>query len=406
MNNTFNFVGRISLGKETDKFKPYEETTYDSGWVMRKLKFNVLSGTNRNFVEISGGHGKDLSTQKVFTFSKTIHNGDGSKIKGEKLEIKWEDRNKQSEIDKVAEFKKFVIDTEAPGRRWALEKLCEDIKDGKDVSEQMDQLGVKDASEAKAALEASNKKKHVYITEWDFAEAVYKLLKNPKIKNTKFKIIGDVQFTENNGRFYRHLNVRRIYLAGEEDVDSVEANICIYYNKDSLDSASVEEKGKYYINAFVRDYDSQRKNNIGIPIQIALDANNKGIKIYKKRFTVDDDKWYECGIKVDMIDGAQKMELDVSVLDEDTQELLLLGEITEEDIIKDMGGEIYGDRVTECLFKGYAVGYVRGSVETVYLDDDFKLSPVGENSDDNVDESSDVVEDSDDEDNLFDDIDI
>ena len=406
MNNTFNFVGRISLGKETDKFKPYEETTYDSGWVMRKLKFNVLSGTNRNFVEISGGHGKDLSTQKVFTFSKTIHNGDGSKTKGEKLEIKWEDRNKQSEIDKVAEFKKFVIDTEAPGRRWALEKLCEDIKDGKDVSEQMDQLGVKDASEAKAALEASNKKKHVYITEWDFAEAVYKLLKNPKIKNTKFKIIGDVQFTENNGRFYRHLNVRRIYLAGEEDVDSVEANICIYYNKDSLDSASVEEKGKYYINAFVRDYDSQRKNNIGIPIQIALDANNKGIKIYKKRFTVDDDKWYECGIKVDMIDGAQKMELDVSVLDEDTQELLLLGEITEEDIIKDMGGEIYGDRVTECLFKGYAVGYVRGSVETVYLDDDFKLSPVGENSDDNVDESSDVVEDSDDEDNLFDDIDI
>lgn len=406
MNNTFNFVGRISLGKETDKFKPYEETTYDSGWVMRKLKFNVLSGTNRNFVEISGGHGKDLSTQKVFTFSKTIHNGDGSKTKGEKLEIKWEDRNKQSEIDKVAEFKKFVIDTEAPGRRWALEKLCEDIKDGKDVSEQMNQLGVKDASEAKAALEASNKKKHVYITEWDFAEAVYKLLKNPKIKNTKFKIIGDVQFTENNGRFYRHLNVRRIYLAGEEDVDSVEANICIYYNKDSLDSASVEEKGKYYINAFVRDYDSQRKNNIGIPIQIALDANNKGIKIYKKRFTVDDDKWYECGIKVDMIDGAQKMELDVSVLDEDTQELLLLGEITEEDIIKDMGGEIYGDRVTECLFKGYAVGYVRGSVETVYLDDDFKLSPVGENSDDNVDESSDVVEDSDDEDNLFDDIDI
>ena len=48
----FEMIGKISLGKETEKFKPYSETTYDSGWVKRRIMFNAICGDNRHLLTV------------------------------------------------------------------------------------------------------------------------------------------------------------------------------------------------------------------------------------------------------------------------------------------------------------------------------------------------------------------
>ena len=42
MNNTFEFIGKISPCKETEKFKPYSETKFDSGWAKKQITLNSI----------------------------------------------------------------------------------------------------------------------------------------------------------------------------------------------------------------------------------------------------------------------------------------------------------------------------------------------------------------------------
>ena len=65
----FEMVGKISLGKETDKFKPYSEHKYDSGWVKRRIMFNAICGDNRHLLTVDAGSFAD-GHGDVYTFSK------------------------------------------------------------------------------------------------------------------------------------------------------------------------------------------------------------------------------------------------------------------------------------------------------------------------------------------------
>ena len=59
MSVQFTMVGKLSLPKETDKFKNYEEKEYTSGWVNKTLKFNLLSNDNRFMLQSKGGFMKN-----------------------------------------------------------------------------------------------------------------------------------------------------------------------------------------------------------------------------------------------------------------------------------------------------------------------------------------------------------
>ena len=108
MNNTFEFVGKISPCKETEKFKPYSETKFDSGWAKKQIKFNFICDTNRHLLEASSLYdSKNPDKMKIYTFSKGTTSDSGEKVKGEKMEIPFKDRTKPEIIEKVAEFKKY-----------------------------------------------------------------------------------------------------------------------------------------------------------------------------------------------------------------------------------------------------------------------------------------------------------
>lgn len=396
--NTFDIVGKLSLGKESEKFKPYSETDYPSGWTKRSIKFNVTAGNNRHMLVMEGGCFKD-GHGDVYLLSKAYTDDNGNKVKGESFTIPFKERLTSPRLAEVAEFKKFVFDLEEPNRRYLLGKALEKIKDGTTITtEELSVLGVASQDMIKEELEKSNKKRKEFVTEYDFAEFINKVATSEKYKNKLFKFSGNIviNYSDTNKKFYESMIPSRIYLAKDTETPISEATITLYYNKESLDDGSLAEKGKYYVNGYVFDYDKTKKKNIPCPMTIAINKSNdseekskKTTDLYVKQFTVTDDSWKELGVKVKLLNGAQKTEITEDMLTEFQQDLLLLGEITMDDIRKELGGDVYGERIQENLFDGLARGYSKGRKDTVFEDDDFVIKPEEVKDVDIFDESSD-----------------
>lgn len=382
----FEMVGKISLGKETDKFKPYSEHKYDSGWVKRRIMFNAICGDNRHLLTVDAGSFAD-GHGDVFTFSKGSVDDSGNKVKGESLKIPFKDRLTSPKLAEVAEFKKFVFDLEKPNRRYKLEKAAEKVKEGTNLTdEELTELGLNSEAEVNEALEKSNKKRHEFISEWDFAEFIKKVIDSGKYADKKFFIKGNAEYSysDNKQQVYESYIPQRIYLATDDAEEYSTATVKIIYNKDSLDDMSVEEKGKYYVNGYMFEYDRNRKANIPVPVTVTIpvspeDADEKAKKkvdAIKRKFTVDDDTYKEFGVEVNMLNGAQKVEITDDMLTDEQKEDLDCGLITLDDIRADLGGSVYGDRIHEYQFKKIARGYSRGRVDTVYTEDDMTIKPI------------------------------
>jgi hypothetical protein len=89
---------------------------------------------------------------------------------------------------------------------------------------------------------------------------------------------------------------------------------------------------------------------------------------FKKIFTFPDDyegAYREIGIVCDILDGAQTVELTEDMLTDEQKENLEFGLITMDDIKKELGKPVYGDRITDIVITGLARGFTGGSQETV-----------------------------------------
>ena len=389
-NISFEMTGKLSIGKENEKFKPYEEKTFDSGWAKRRLSFNVIAGDNRHMLTVDGGCFKD-GHGDVYLFSKGSTDESGVKTKGESFKIPFKDRFTSPKLAEVAEFKKYVFDLEQPNRRYLLQRLEEGIHEGKSVTdEDLKKVGLETKSQIAEELEKSTKKHHEFVTEWDFAEFVKKVIDSGKYTNKKFFIRGNIthSYSDDKERIYENYIPSRIYLADDDAEEMSTANINLIYNKESFDDMSVEEKGKYYVNGYVMSYDNNRKTNIPIPTTIVINApsddtdekDKKKAKVICKKFEIDDDAYKELGVVVNMLNGAQKTEITDDMLTDEQKEDLDCGLITEEDIIRDMGGSVYGDRIKEYQFVKIGKGFSKGREDTVYADADMVIQPIEDES--------------------------
>lgn len=382
MSTQFKMTGVLSMPKETEKFKPYSERTSDSGWQMDKLRFNATCGDNRHMLSVDAGYWKD-GHGDIYSFTKGGVDDNGNKIKGESIKIPFKDRLTDPRLAEVAEFKKFVVDTEVRGRRYALQNALDKIKEGKEISaEELSAIGVASESEIAAELEKSKKKRKEFISEKDFIDHIKKVIESGKYKDKLFDIKGEIvsELNKNTGEFYTKYKPNKIYLAALDAEPMCEAEFKIYYGSDGLDALSVEEKGKYYLNGYTFEYNSDtKKNDLPVPVTLVLNKENpdreKWDKIaskFVKYFTVDGDEFKEIGLKVKMLNGAQKEELKIEDLDEETQENIELGLITIEDVKRELGiSNVYGDRIQEYQIDGLMNGYSKGAVDTTYVADDF-----------------------------------
>ena len=384
----FEMIGKISLGKETEKFKPYSEHTYDSGWVKRKIMFNTICGDNRHLLTVDAGSFAD-GHGDVYTFSKGSVDESGNKVKGESLKIPFKDRLTSPKLAEVAEFKKFIFDLEKPNRRYKLEKAAEKVKEGTNLTdEELKELGIENEADINDALDKSNKKRHEFISEWDFAEFIKKVIDSGEYSDKKFYIKGngDYSYSDNKQQIYESYVPQRIYLADDDADEYSTATIKMIFNSDSLDDMSVEEKGKYYVNGYMFEYDRNRKSNIPVSVTLTIsvpadDADDKAkkkVEAIKHKFMVDDDTYKELGVEVNMLNGAQKVEITDDMLTDEQKEDLDCGLITLDDIRADLGGSVYGDRVQEYQFKKIARRYTKGRIDTIYTDDDMVIKPIEE----------------------------
>jgi hypothetical protein len=379
--NTFEIIGKLSISKETEKFKPYEYTSFPSGWAKARLLFNVQSAENRHMLSVEGMYKED-GTGTVYTFTKgTTDPKTHEKTKGENIQVPWKDRNKPEVLEKVAEFKKYVIDLEQYGRRYKLENAIEKQKEGTLTEAELKELGLS-AEELQHELETSKKKRKEFLSEYDFTEFLNKLLSTDKLKDKVFKVSGNIVHSEYNGKFYKKLIPSRIYLVPSDTEQTSTGIISVFYNKDSLDTASHESTKKYYVNGFVRDYDGQRKEQVPCPIQLVLDDSNenekaqKMVKIIKGQFEVKDKTWKEFGVKVRLLDGAQKVDITEDMLTDFQKEMLELEAITMDDIRKEIGGDVYGERVQEIVIVNISKGFTKGRKDTVFVDSDFVIKAI------------------------------
>lgn len=396
-------IGKINLGKETDKFHPYSETTYDSGWVKRRIMFNAICGDNRHLLAVDAGAFAD-GHGDVYTFTKGSVDANGTKVKGESLKIPFKDRLTSPKLAEVAEFKKFVFDLEKPNRRYKLEKAAEKIKEGTSLTdEELKELGVEIEADVKGELEKSNKKKHEFISEWDFVEFIKKVIDSGKYNDKKFFIRGNANYSysDKNQKVYENYVPQRIYLADDDAEEYSTATIKMIYGADAVDEMSAEEKGKYYVSGYMMEYDNNRKANIPVPVVVTIpvastdasDKDKKKVEAIKRKFIVEDDTFKELGIEVNMLNGAQKVEITEDMLTEEQKDDLECGLITLDDIRADLGGNVYGDRVQEYQFAKIARGFTKGRNDTVYTAEDMIIKPIEEELPEGTDDLFDTDDD-------------
>lgn len=409
VSNTFKFVGNIVPCKETEKFHPYETAKFpNSDWGKKSIKFNMVCGNNRHLVESSALFNIVAPNQmKIYTYSKGSINADGTRVKGEKLQINFNDRHKTDVIANVAEYKKFIVDTEMPFRRKKLEAAIDKFKESTVTDDIMEELGVHSLEECEKAYEESNSKRHEFISEYDFVDYLNLFVNNEEFKKMKFKVIGnyDLEYDAKNDKWYRHLNVHKIYRQPDDAEIISHVTFGVVFGRECIDKSDFDETKKAHANIYISQYIQKFHAPFFSPLRLTIDGNGDD-KSYKKACgfmkildfpdTCDCD-YREVGLVCKLLNGAQEVELTEDMLTDEQRENIEFGLTTLEDIKRELGKPVYGDRVTDIVIEKLVKGYSKGAQDTAFSEKDF-----GKPYDKDI-----VNDDLDDEDNIFDeDIDI
>lgn len=352
MANNFSFVGKIALGRDSDKFHPIERKDFSSGWTNTTVRFNCVSGTNRILCMTQGGKWTNDAKNAVKTFSKSTTDENGKVTKGEKIEISWHKRFDPNEVAKVAGFRKFVVDTDDYKKRYRLQDLVKALENGTVTDDQLEEFGIDNLDDAKDALEKSQAKRKEFLTEWDFAEYMTRVCQSEKLKNKLFNISGnyEVSYNAEKDRYYVNYHVNRVTLAAEDAEPKTEMKVDFYYGEDAWDDSTYEETGKCFVNGWFDYYDNNlKKNGFQNVVVVIREDDEKKRNALKRKFTCDEGI-KQIGLTLSVIEGAEVIELTMDMLDEETREDIECGLLDFEDVKRELGGRAIGDRVSELRF--------------------------------------------------------
>ena len=377
--NSFQFIGKIQAIKATDNFAPIERKNYDSGWTNTIVRFNCVSGTNRVMCLVQGGKWvDDKKNGSILTMDKDRN----------KIEVPWSRRHEESEIEKVIKYRRFIVDLADSNKRNRLKYALKVFENGNQTEELMQEVGCKTLDEVKAALEKSKSRCHQFLSEWDFAEYMTKVVASEKIKDSLFKISGiqENQYSPSKGRFYTNYRVNRVELVSSEEEKSTKMMIDFYFDENCIDDSSFENDGKAYLNGFTTYYDNSLKATGMMPIPVVV-RDEKKLEIIKKRFTGGDSEIKNIGLAVDVIDGAEMLNITYDDLDDESKEDVDCGTVSLKDAIAALGRNKVGDRITELRYCGWNAK--KNKVEdTTYKKEDMKpaeMKPtVADDDDDDI----------------------
>ena len=387
MPNNFRFIGKIQGIKDSEKFHPVERRTFDSGWTQTAVKFNVISYGNRIMCLSQGGKWSKDEKNVIHTFTKTTTDANGKVIKGEKIDVKWNDRFDPKKVDKIAGFKRFIVDLGDKQKRYRLEDAVKAFEEGTITDELITKTGCNTLEEAKAALEKNKKRRHIFISEWDMAEFMTKVVASEKMKDSLFLVSGtqEIQYNAEKGRFYVNYRVNRVELMGEDAALGTNMFIDFYFNEDCVDDSDFAETGKGYLNGYTTYYDNNAKSNGFMPITIVV-RDEKKLSGMKRKLSAEGDAIKNISLVVNVIDGTEMVGITYDDLDDDTKADIECGFYSVEDAIKSLNSKKAVDKVTELRLVG--PNPKRNKVEdtTFTIEDMTPARAIVEENDDSMDD--------------------
>ena len=391
--NTFEFTGRLTIPKETEKFKPLASYNKDH-WAGEKVIFQVKNkDNNTQLLEIMGGYNKDGST-----LIKTTANEKGEDGKYKKLEIKWADRTKPENIQAVANFRKYIFDMDVEADRWAIQRQIKALEASSSDTDAImflqENYGMPEGTNAlefaKDLLAKSLAKRKEFLSEYDFVQFLKTAI--PKCGDKVFTVTGIIESSIYNGKGSHKFKPQQIKLAAEGTPQKFKGEIEVFFNHDSLNSQSFSDIRKHFISGYVRAYSSAVKKEIGIPVDMVIDGSKfddsnematKQLNFLKSLFTVGEKENFSVvGVKCAFANGVQKVEVTEAMLSEFQRAQIDLGLATLEDF-KKAYSSANGEREKEIKVVGLSIPYLREGVrETAYTLSDFLLD--NEESIDNI----------------------
>ena len=363
MANTFQFIGKISRKKEN----AFVEKSFDSGWVINELNLIMTCGDNVQFLRASGGMWDEKHSDKNSGMTYKYNEND----KDEPITVAWSDRFDKNIVNSIANYRTYSVDTE-------IKETREEIKNSGD----------------EVAIEKSNKKHKIFITAIDFVQWLNRVTSDEKTKDWIWKVTGDVEYSYSKGRYYRNFVPRRVYHVDSSTEPRCVGTIKTFYSEGCID----EGENDTVFNVYTQYYDSQYKKNYFTPLPLIIANDHEKAKGLKKQYSkAEGETVRELGVNVTYINGAQKVEITEDMLTEDQLEMIEDNLITLDDIRKEMGGSVYGDKKTEMRIIGIAKGYTSGSKETVFNTGDLVKVPSNDTSKTEIDEDNTVPFDIDDD---------
>lgn len=340
-NNTFSFVGKFTRKKENT----LNEKTFDSGWVINELNLAMVCGDNIQYLRAAGGmwDEKHASKNEVRTLKR---NDNG---KDEKFTVKWEDRFDPAIVASISNYKTYTIDTEIAQER-------KDIKANGDA----------------AAIEASEKKHKTFIAAIDFVKWLDKVTSNEKTKDWVWKVTGEVEYSYSKGKYYRNFVPRRVYHVDPTTEHQCVGTIKTFFTEDCVS----DDDNNFYFNTYTQYYDQPCNKNCFTPMPLVIPKSHPKANGFKLLFSkAEGEEVREFGVNVIYVNGSQKTAITEDMLSDEQKELLEMNMITMDDIRKEFGDSVYGDKKTETRVDAVARGYTGGSKETVYTASDLVATP-------------------------------
>jgi hypothetical protein len=328
----FSFCGTPVIPKQkADTKRPFckeiskkDEKTKETK-KMLSMTFGIKeTDMNMAFVEAFDGQQKVIKTMDV---------------DNEKMDVDWDDRFDEDIIEKVANYRKYIVDLgdEHGGRQE-------------------------------------------FITAYDMIEHL-----REHLPNYDGRVVVTGQFTRDwyakKKTYFSKFRIQNVFAAPEERKNRLLLTMDLFYNKSSLDDSDFDENKKMTLDCYIEQYINKDEGRKYVPIQVVFSGakydleNEKHKKLfdYKMKYIkVKNKNMVHIPWEIVLLRGAEEAEFDESMLTDSQREQVELGIKSVDDFRPK--GNIYGDRIDEFrLFEPKLEGdYADGVLECDDTADEFE----------------------------------
>lgn len=260
-------------------------------------------------------------------------------VGNEKMDVDWDDRFDEDIIEKVANYRKYIVDLgdEHGGRQE-------------------------------------------FITAYDMIEHL-----REHLPNYDGRVVVTGQFTRDwyakKKTYFSKFRIQNVFAAPEERKNRLLLTMDLFYNKSSLDDSDFDENKKMTLDCYIEQYINKDEGRKYVPIQVVFSGakydleNEKHKKLfdYKMKYIkVKNKNMVHIPWEIVLLRGAEEAEFDESMLTDSQREQVELGIKSVDDFRPK--GNIYGDRIDEFrLFEPKLEGdYADGVLECDDTADEFE----------------------------------